>query len=49
MFEMASGFSPAGVMPTEEEYEGVEDEELKRVLRVIFDKETTKAKKVIGF
>ena len=41
MFEMVSGYSPSGAVLTEKEYEGVKDAELKRILQVIFSKDTT--------
>ena len=36
IFEMACGFEPGHVFPTDEDYQKVEDGEMKKVLRRIF-------------
>ena len=37
IFEMACGFEPGHVFPTDEDYQKVEDDEVREVLRRIFD------------
>ena len=37
IFEMACGFEPGRVFPTDEDYQKVEDDEVRQVLRRIFD------------
>ena len=37
IFEMACGFEPGHVFPTDEDYQKVEDDEVRQVLRRIFD------------
>jgi hypothetical protein len=40
MFEMSTGQEPSDYIPTEEDYDEIKDEELKKILKYIFERKT---------